>query len=486
MATNDEPYLKCRGLPRLLLHSVVYVLRNAEEAETVPVSSVLEHAKVELEGRGELSPPSTEMEQALAELPQTGWVEENHGRLALTDEGWRAHGQTDRHQPPTLQSKDPEPSLADGTIGVLSILLEVLEECESGKTRYWLDPRVNPQGEILVENLRQWAAWLGFPNKIFEQAVAVLVRHGLVLATDVGPDCPNSPLPEPTPWSHLLLRASDEVAREAATLDVRSIVSLITVEEAAQYEAADVEASAARYIAAHEIRANERLNRVPNKEARDRMASIRRLAQDPPYGVTLGSVLQHLVNAFPGIDVEPLRESGTRSWEVPEQVLNAIRVAAPHVHDDEITEYFSVYWFPAKGVLGEAIKCLFEEGKVRVAEFHAIKDGVYEGAHGPVLRLSLQRHDWAWDRQPPLTGEPFVPTRDDLAILGALASRRQCWTQVDLVEFLCTTDLPLSRNNIGPRLKVLKAHGYVGYPQGERKGAAITDLGLKLLSADPN
>ena len=130
------------------------------------------------------------------------------------------------------------------------------------------------------------------------------------------------------------------------------------------------------------------MKRIPNREVRDGAAWLRQVSQDPPYGVTLGGVLQHLVNAFPGIDVEPVRGSATQSWYVPEQVLTAIRVAIPHVTNDEIIEYFSVCRFPARGALGEAITCLFEERKVRVAEFHAIKHGFSEGPCGPLLRFA--------------------------------------------------------------------------------------------------
>ena len=210
MSGKNEEYLACTGLPRLLLHCAVYILRSATQTKDIAVSSVLEHARTELIGRGQALPTPGRLEQALDESLQTGWLKEEDGCVAVADEGWRAYGHTVDRQPLTIHGDEPEHSLADAAALVLRILLEVQRDSKSKSATYRMDPRVNPQGEVLVEDLRLWANSYGLENKIFEDAVAVLVRHGLVEATDVGSDGGGEPSPSRTDWVYVLLKASGE------------------------------------------------------------------------------------------------------------------------------------------------------------------------------------------------------------------------------------------------------------------------------------
>lgn len=82
----------------------------------------------------------------------------------------------------------------------------------------------------------------------------------------------------------------------------------------------------------------------------------------------------------------------------------------------------------------------------------------------------------------PRTQVDYVPTSDDLLVLGVLASARKTMNQTEIVGALKLKGTPISRRSLGPIVARQEQAGLIEYPQGKPKGAVITARGRNCFS----
>lgn len=402
MAEVVVPYLQCFGLPRQLLHCTVRLLGEADGAEGTDREAVLSCVTAEVAKRGELAPQPAQPTKALTDLLRLGWLREDDSRLALTSAGWLAFGRDRAGRSFVPHTEIPELSAREAVETLLEILCQLRWEPLGRRPSLRYDPRASRRGEILEEDLREWASWYGVSPGVFLTALAWLQRQQWVATTPIGI------------WSDVVhlhsLRADmlpEEVKRGPFSPSVLVPV-MSTMESRSNYALVDVKAEIVSYLKAAEEDNDQRIRRIPDCGRRVGFANYALIALlirvEHCYGIPFSQLIQHIASVFPGTPMEPVWSEASGGWWIPKSFLEAIRSGTPDVSEGDAYLHFQEHRFPG-GLLGQALEQLCADGKMRVCGFPK-GSGCELNERGPTLRMA----EPAGDKLPQASGKPDAIT----------------------------------------------------------------------------